>query len=230
MPVWHDGGLLVFGIITVLALIGAMLVAGALLRLFRGRFLAAMVRGAFGAKFLLLASLLAAIALNLHTYRRLTAEQTAAEIVFYNVSPQYFSAEIRYPDGTVRLVDLRGDEWQLDARILRWRPFARLFGFDTVYRFERISGRYRDLAQERSAERSVHALTIEEELGIDVWNAVRRHHAWLPAVDAVYGSAVYLPMADQARYRVSVGSDGLIARPANEAAQAAVAGWSASTT
>jgi hypothetical protein len=44
-------------------------------------------------------------------------------------------------------------------------------------------------------------------------------------VDAVYGSATFLPMADKAAYAISASQTGLIARPLNEAARNAISGW-----
>ena len=47
----------------------------------------------------------------------------------------------------------------------------------------------------------------------------KREWSW---IDAYYGTAAYLPMADGARYVVTVTQSSLIGRPANEAAQKAV--------
>ena len=49
--------------------------------------------------------------------------------------------------------------------------------------------------------------------------------SWLPGVDALYGSAVYVPMADGAAFAVMVTQSGLIVRPLGSAAQHAVGGW-----
>jgi len=57
------------------------------------------------------------------------------------------------------ILDLRGDEWQIDARVLKWRGMAVLIGFDTLYRLDRLSGRYRDITQERIGLRTVHSLS-----------------------------------------------------------------------
>ena len=43
---------------------------------------------------------------------------------------------------------LLGDEWQLDARVIRWTLPGQLAGLPPVYRFERLSGRYGDPKQE----------------------------------------------------------------------------------
>jgi hypothetical protein len=44
-------------------------------------------------------------------------------------------------------------------------------------------------------------------------------------VDTEYGTAVFMPMADGARYRIAVTGSGLVARPDNPAAQAATVTW-----
>jgi hypothetical protein len=128
---------------------------------------------------------------------------------------------VRIPSGDIQVFTLNGDEWQLDARVLKWRGWANVLGLDAQYRLERLSGRYRDIEQERNAPRSVYALS--DNPGIDLWTWTIDHPTWLPFVDAVYGSATYLPMADGARYRVNMSQSGLLARPMNGHAQGAVA-------
>lgn len=44
------------------------------------------------------------------------------------------------------------------------------------------------------------------------------------AVDTLYGSAAYMPMADGATYEIWLTQSGLIARPANPAANTATTG------
>ena len=65
------------------------------------------------------------------------------------------------------------------------------------------------------------ALLIGRAAGGAIYGLAR----WLPFVDAVYGSATYLPMADGARYEISITQSGLIARPLNQAAEAAAGAW-----
>jgi len=54
---------------------------------------------------------------------------------------------------------------------------------------------------------------------------LRTWHAYVPWADALYGSATFMPMADGAAYEVSVSQAGLLARPLNDAARAAVDAW-----
>jgi hypothetical protein len=172
---------------------------------------------------ILLASGAGLVAANLFTYARLTHEQEAARVAMHQLGERRFEATVRSRRGIPKRYELRGDEWQIDARVLKWRAMGNLLGFDTVYRLERLSGRYGDIAQERSAPRTVHPLS--EDPGMDLWTLARRYHRYVPMADALYGSAAYVPMAEGAEYVVSVSTSGLVVRPANDAARKAVGGW-----
>jgi len=211
-------------IAAVVGIFGLLLVALACQRLARQRFLAAGGSALTGLLLLAVAAAIFVVSLNLHTYARLTHEEPVAEIVFEARNPQHYRATLtQIPSGEMQIFVLAGDEWQLDARVLKWKGWANLLGLDAQYRLERIGGRYRDLEQERSAERTVYGLS--ENPGVDLWVLTTKYPRWLPFVDAVYGSATYLPMADGARYEVKMTQTGLIARPVNEAANTAAGGW-----
>jgi hypothetical protein len=211
--------------ITILiALFGLLLVILACQRLYRARFLAAGGSALMGLLLLAIAAFLFVVSLNLHTYERLTHERPVAEIVFEARGPQQYRATLaQIPSGEMQLFTLAGDEWQIDARVLKWKGWANLLGFDAQYRLERIGGRYRDIEQERNSVRTVYPLS--ENPGLDLWMLSTQYPRWLPFVDAVYGSATYMPMADGARYEISITQSGLIARPMNPAAEAARGGW-----
>jgi hypothetical protein len=211
-------------IIILLALFGLLLMLLACQRLFRARFVAAAGSALASIALLAIAALLFVVSLNLHTYARLTHERPVAEIVFEARGPQQYRATLaEVPSGRMQLFTLAGDEWQLDARVLKWRSWANLLGLDARYRLERISGRYRDIERERSARRTVYPLS--ENPGLDLWLLSTRYPRWLSFVDAVYGSATYMPMADGARYEISITQSGLIARPKNPAAESAAGSW-----
>ena len=211
-------------VVILIAIFGLLLLALACQRLFRARFLAAGGSALLGFLLLAIAGLLFVVSLNLHTYARLTHEKPVAEIVFEGRGPQRYRATLaQVPSGEMQMFVLAGDEWQLDARVLKWKGWPNLLGLDAQYRLERVSGRYRDIEQERKDERTVYALS--ENPGIDLWTLSADYPRWLPFVDAVYGSATYLPMADGARYEISITQSGLIARPLNQAAEAAAGAW-----
>jgi hypothetical protein len=163
------------------------------------------------------------VAANLYTYARLTYEQEAARVTTRQLAERQYAVSVRTRHEPERLFSVHGDEWQIDARVLKWRAMGTLLGFDTVYRLERLSGRYGDVQSERTAPRSVHELAADP--GIDFWSVARRYHQYMPLADALYGSAAYVPMAEGAEYAVTVSASGLVVRPANEAARKAVGGW-----
>jgi hypothetical protein len=172
---------------------------------------------------LLLAGAAALVVMNLHTYARLTHEQEAARISIRQLEERLYVVSVQTRTAAPRHFQLRGDEWQIDARVLKWRALGNLLGFDTIYRLERLSGRYGDITQERNAPRTVY--TLAEDPGLDFWSVLKKHHQYVPFTDALYGSAAYVPMAEGAEYAVTVSTSGLVVRPGNDAARKAVGGW-----
>jgi hypothetical protein len=176
-----------------------------------------------GALVLLLAAGVALVAMNLYTYARLTHEQEAARVSVRQLGERRYVLSVQPGKAPARHYEMRGDEWQIDARVLKWSGMGNLIGLDTVYRLERLSGRYSDITLERNAQRTVYSLA--EDPGLDVWSLLNKHYRYVPFADALYGSAAYVPMAEGAEYTVSVSSTGLLVRPGNEAAKKALGGW-----
>ncbi len=163
------------------------------------------------------------LAFSYYGYGRLVDEQLVSRIEFSQAAPGEYVARVMIDEQTDRLFTLRGDEWQMDARVVNWKPPATLLGLDPIYQLDRLSGRYSDIDEERTSVRTVHALS--DELPLDVWRVARRFPVLMPGVDAYYGTATYLPMADGARFEVSLTRTALIARPVNDAAREAVGDW-----
>lgn len=155
---------------------------------------------------------LTTILINIASYGRLTHEQQVAHLYFTEVGPQKYQASVSFvKERRLQEFEISGDEWQLDAKVLKWHGYANLLGLDALYKLHRLSGRYQTLEQARTTPATVYNLHAEP--GIDLWEYVRRYPDWLPLVDAYYGSAVFLPMTDKARYDVFITQSGLIARP-----------------
>src|SRR5258708_11666488 len=210
-------------LIAVFALVGILFLFGAVRLLRRRRVIGGVLNGATALVLILLSVCAGLIAANLRTYQRLSYERPVGELQFMRTGEREFNGVLTYPGGERASFALRGDEWQVDARVLKWHAFANLVGFDTAYRLERISGRYTRIEDERAQPRTVYALNPPQR--IDPWDLAHRYRSWLPWLDAIYGSATFLPMADGALYEIKVSQSGLIARPLNQAARAAVGGW-----
>jgi hypothetical protein len=210
-------------LIVVCALFGLLFLVAAIRRLRRRRVLGGMAHGAAAAILFLAAACALLVGTNLRTYQRLAYEQPAGELQLKRVADRQFDAALSYPDGDRANFALSGDEWQVDARVLKWHAFANLVGFDAAYRLERISGRYSHVEDERSQPHTVYDLHPPGR--IDPWEWVHRYRSWVPWMDALYGSATFLPMADGALYEIKVSQSGLVARPLNQAAREAVGSW-----
>ena len=209
-------------VLSLLALAGVLALIGAFRRLRQRRVMAAGASGLIAFVLIGLAGIVAALLINLQTYRRFTHETPVADLRVTALGARHFRVTLFEPDG-LRHFDLRGDDWQLDARVIKWRGLATWLGLDPLYRLDRLSGRYRDIEAEQRARRTVVALAAEP--GLNVWRLSERFAPYMPWMDAYYGSATYLPLADGAHYRVTLSSTGLLARPANAVAEQAVTRW-----
>lgn len=218
-------------------LLGLVLLLKGLGALFRGRVFAGLLGGLGGAGFLAAAAIATLLAMDVQTYARLTYERPVATIQTRQLGPQYFEATVIQPErgenmpAATNLYPLHGDEWRIEAQVLKWKPWANVMGLDAQYRLDRLSGRYQSIEQEISAERSVHPLAISDGESVlpwrlSAWDTARKYRRYVDAVDTLYGGAAYMPMADGARYEVWITQSGLVARPANDAARnASAGGW-----
>ncbi|MDH5454903.1 MAG: cation/multidrug efflux pump [Gammaproteobacteria bacterium] len=163
------------------------------------------------------------LAFSYYGYGRLVDEQTIGRIGFTQSAPEQFVARLMLDDQQDRMFELLGNEWQMDARVVTWKPPATMLGLDPIFQLDRLSGRYSSLDDERSKVRSVHSLS--EPIAMDVWRFARKYPKLMPGVDAHYGTATYLPMVHGAVFEVTMTRTGLIARPVNEEAEKAVGDW-----
>lgn len=220
----------------VVGLIGLVLVLKGLGALFRGRAFGGLFALLGGSGFLLAAGLVATLALNIQTYARLTYERPVATIETRKLAPQYYEVKVTEPATDAahpvrsQTYPVHGDQWRIEAQVLRWKPWANVLGLDSQYRLDRLSGRYELIEQEINAPRSVHALAPREQLDlpwrISTWDTARRYRRYVDAVDTLYGGGAYMPMADGGQYEVRITQSGLVASPTNDAArQAASEGW-----
>lgn len=191
------------------ALGAVMLLAGifALLGVHPVRFVS---RALAGVLLLSLAGTLGAIAVGVQGYRALTREEVAARLFVRPTDRQRFAATVRFPDGREETFNVAGDEIYVDAHILKWKPLANLLGLHTAYELSRLSGRYRDIGQERSAVRTVYSLGAERS--VDLFG-IRQSNTFLaPLLDADYGSATFVPVTRPAELELRVSTTGLLMR------------------
>lgn len=192
------------------ALLSGILLAAAFQALIRGRLLLFSARAAVGTAMLAAGVAVWALAYGIQGYRALTREEVAAHISITPAGPQRFEARVTLPDGRQQRFALAGDEIYVDAQILKWKPPVNMLGVHTVYELDRIAGRYRDVAQERDARRTVH--TLGSAKAFDLFELRNRYAFLAPLVDAEYGSATFVPATQPKEIEVRVTVSGLIAR------------------
>lgn len=156
--------------------------------------------------------LLAGMADALRGYRFLDEEAPVVQVDAHILSPQRWSLVLGWPDGGSRQLELAGDDFRVEAIVLKWKLPALLAGLPPLYRLDRISGRYDDPAQEAQAPRTV--IDFNRAGGFDLLDLHKQYPRWLPGVDTLYGSGAFLPLVDQGHYTVSLMRTGaLVARP-----------------
>lgn len=207
----------------VITLPGLLLLFGGIGKLWHRRPIMGSIQGLLGVVLVCAGIITLLVGMNLYTYHRLTQEAPVAKVTFEMIAPQQYHVTLSANGDVPRLLRLNGDEWQLDVRMIKWQGAATLIGAEPVYRMDRLSGRYRRTDQEVRELRTIYDLGVEH--GVDLWAVANSYKRWLPWVDAIYGSAVYMPMADKAVYEVTIANSGLVVRPGNDAALQAVKTW-----
>lgn len=160
---------------------------------------------------LALGSLVAGTALSLRGWQRLATETPILDLTAHHAGPQRWIVVLQFPDGHRQRVMVDGDAWRVEAIVVKWRLPAIFAGVPPLYRLDRLSGRYADPRVAATAPPTV--VPLEAPGSWDIALLSQRYTRWLPFVDTVYGSGVYLPLIDGASYQVSLMATGaLVAR------------------
>ncbi len=148
---------------------------------------------------------------NIYTFNRLTDEAPIAKLRFTQLAPQKYAVELRSGDFChPRTFVLYGDEWRIDARFLKWKPLANLFGLDAMYRLERLTGRYQTVSDENANRHQ--AWRIGKQPEIDLFQYAKRDWMYWSPVDTYFGSSVYEAVDPASEYTVYRSQSGLLVR------------------
>lgn len=205
--------MIVLLVLAAIFLLAALVQAFALRRHVRNRnHLGAGWRGLLLLLCLALTLLLAGTGAALRGYRLLGGETQVITIDAQRSAPQRWQLTLTWPDGRHRQVALDGDDWRVEAVVVKWKLPALLVGVPPLFRLDRLSGRYDDTRQEISAPRSV--IELGNSGSFDLLDLKHKYPRWLPEVDTIYGSGAYLPLIDGGHYTVDLMRTGaLVARP-----------------
>ena len=198
--------------VIILAALGLVLLLATVAALHKRRYLSTLLRGLMALALLGLAGLVGTLGLAVQGYRALTHEEVAVTVRVEPTGPKQFKARLRFADGREMSYALAGDALYVDAHILKWKPLVNILGLHTAYELDRIAGRYTDVAEERSAPRSVHALSQDKP--VNLFDLRRRYTLLSPLVDTEYGSATFIMANEPVELEVRVSTSGLLVRRA----------------
>ena len=157
----------------------------------------------------------------LEPYRSLAQFETLATVTLTRQAPQQWLLILEQPGADVEQYPISGDQWRLDARIIRLNAWFQALGISPVYQFDRLGGRYRNTGDELSQPRTVYDLADDRPWSL--WTLASQYR--LPFIDGVYGSGLFMPASDGAIYEVKLGSSGLAATAVNDPAREALGAW-----
>ena len=208
----------------VVILVAAYIAYSALKVLWLNSWFIGWLKGMFGLALLALGLGIGLVAYDIYTYKQILVGQPVATINFETIEDQYFDALVVGADGNQQRFNLRGDQWQLDTRVIKWQGYFSSFNIKPAYRLDRLSGRYFDIHKETTEKRS-NFLIVKSILGLDVWKLIHDNPKYFSILDANYGTARYLPMKNGALYEISLSNTGLNVRPLNDVASKAIEEW-----
>ena len=174
------------------------------------RFFGAIRNFTFAVLMLTLSLLFGTISISIQGYNALTREELAATVEIFPVGKQLFRARITFPDSSEKQYKLEGDEFYIDAHILKWKSLANLLGLHTYYELDRISGRYIDIEDETNKNRTVYS--VAEDKLINAFDLRLKYPFLSFLVDAEYGSASFITTNAHKNLQIMVSTTGLLIR------------------
>lgn len=211
----------------VVAAFGLLVIVRGAAHFFRGRGGRAASHFVIGTPLALAGLAAGLIALNAQAFARLSHENLVANVAVKSLdaSQNRWRITIQRMDipNLVQICDIQGDEWEMSARVQKWKPWANVLGLDTTYTLDQITNMYFSAA--RANGRPITACDLRgPPPKVDEY-VPRSWLFWL--IDQAYteqrrfGSAAYMPNADGAVYKVTMTQSGLNAEPLNAAAATA---------
>ena len=157
------------------------------------------------------AIILLLIAAPFYVYEQFDSEYPVAQLEFRELAPQQFIAELRTGDFCAKKEFLiLGDQWQLDASFLKWQGLAVILGFDSKYRLDRLSGRYRSIDDQNTRRILAHQLSPAVWFDLFANKETDGNSNFL--VDTAFGSSVYLDINTHNIYTIYRTEDALLTK------------------
>jgi len=156
-------------------------------------------------------------------YQQLTEETLIAELQFEKLGENRYLAKLYLPHHCGAIdYPISGNQWRLDVEFTKVKYWATLIGIDSLYRLDRLQGRFRSIKDENQYESAAYDLHA-----VDTTLEVTRGYArkiFNVMYDTDYGSSNYAEIDIDKRYLVYKTPTGLLTRrePVDDALVSAV--------
>lgn len=146
-----------------------------------------------------------------YIYHQFNAAAPIAKIEFSPIGEQEYTATL-YSGNLCSGEDfvIYGDQLQLDASFIKWQGWAVLLGFESKYKLDRLSGRYRDITEQGDKPKKYY--DIAPEVWFDIFDEDKLEGQSGLFIDSQYGSSVYVDINPELTYIIYRTEDGLIAK------------------
>ena len=177
----------------------------------RGGVLAIIQRVGAGLICVLFGGLWVLLGLTLRSFDTFTRTSRVAQAECRRIGPQafelvYVSFKNEQPQDP-KTFRLTGDQWAISGGVVTWRPWLTVLGLPSYHKPTRLSGRFANTAEEISHPPSAFDLNG----GTDVlWQWLYEASAWLPVIEAAYGSSAFVPAQPGWRYDVLISHSGYL--------------------
>lgn len=148
---------------------------------------------------------------SIYGYQRLTSETLIAELRFVRQQDGHHVAILSLPGecDDLRYV-INGDQWRLDVQFEKVRYWANLLGFDSLYRLDRLQGRYQSVDAENSSPQLAHDLRNRDSQFDSMQRLSQKLFGFM--YDTSYGSSNYAEIDPSKRYLIYKTPTGLVTR------------------
>lgn len=180
-------------------------------------------RVVIGAPIAIIGLAFALLGVNTQTFARLSYEAPVADVMVKALDPSQgvYQVTVNRLDGPKQTLVCRiqGDEWELTARVQKWKPWANTLGLDATYTLDQMDNKY--FTADRGNGKSITACDLKGPPPTINQYVPKSWLFWITDnsyEDRKFGSGAYMPLADGANYRVIMTQSGLNAQPSNDIA------------
>jgi hypothetical protein len=147
------------------------------------------------------------------------AGQAIAELLVEQTGARRFRVTLtRLPSGRMQVFELAGTEWRVEVRTLDWKGHAADLGLAPLYRLEQLSSR-----ETAGAEEAASTFDLRQERGRDIWSLAGSDPLWARLVQAISPGAAWQPLANDARFELTLTDAGVEVQPLNAPASESLA-------